>query len=86
MILTLEQTKAQWLRTYVYSHWAYEYKTEDWFWHLIRNWVDVLDGKEAVECDLYDNLDYKYQTKDWEEYYITNIYKWMIGYTKLLYI
>jgi len=63
-ILTLEEAKKKGLRYYSYHNGDYEYQTKDGIWHLIRDGVDLLKGKRAVDCLSYENDDYDYQTKD----------------------
>ena len=61
-ILTREE--AQKLSSYIsFSNGDYDYKTEDGYLHLIRNGVDLLEGKKAIWCFSYPNGDYEYKTE-----------------------
>jgi len=78
-ILTLEEAREKAIDFYSYDNGDYWYKLKgDRFYHLIRNGVDLLEGKDAIDCHLltleearekaiycysYDNGDYWYKLK-----------------------
>jgi hypothetical protein len=72
-VLTREE--AQKLSTYYsYSNGDYGYKTEGEYYHLIRNGVDLLEGKRAIWCFSYENGDYWYKTEDGCDYLLFRLY------------
>jgi len=70
-ILSLEEAKKEAADCCSYDNGDYkyrtQYKTENGYYHLIRDGKDLLENKKAVDCFSYDNGDYKYRTEN--EYY-----------------
>ncbi|MFN7754309.1 MAG: hypothetical protein ACK5O9_00475 [Holosporales bacterium] len=55
--------------------WGYhdiEYEGEDGFYCLMRNGVNLLEGKEAMWCWSYENGDYAYETDNGFRHLIRN--------------
>ena len=59
-ILTKQQAEKNATGCFSYNNGDYEYEV-DGFFHLIRNGVDLLEGKNAIWCYSYDNGNYEYE-------------------------
>lgn len=63
-VLMLEEVRAQGLPHFKCCNGDYAYKTEDGYFHLIREGKDLLEGLKAMQCHSYPNGDYDYRAKN----------------------
>ena len=59
-ILTIEELKNAGIEFNLYSNGNYKCKDKTG-WHLIRNGIDLLEGKNATWCHLYSNGGYEFE-------------------------
>ena len=45
------------------------YQDEKGYFHLVRDGIDLLEGKKAINCVSYDNGDYAWKDKKGEWHY-----------------
>ena len=69
-ILTLKEVIKRGLSYELCNNGDYTYQTEDGYCHLIRDGMDLLEGKKAICPRSFDNGDYSYGTENGKRVYI----------------
>jgi hypothetical protein len=62
-VLTLEEAKQKGLECHLLEKDIYKYKTNDGYWHIVKDGVDFLKDKQATHCYLHSREICKYMTK-----------------------
>jgi hypothetical protein len=62
--ITKEWAKDQGFGIFEFSNEVWEWKDEDGYLHLIRDGMDLLEGKNAIACWSYENGDWDWQDED----------------------